>query len=418
MAVCEERGFHIMAKPVGPICNLNCEYCFYLEKKALFGGARLDDFRMSDRVLEHYIRKYIGSQSIPIISFVWQGGEPLLAGLGFYRKAVALQKKYADGKTICNSIQTNATLLDDRWCEFLKEHNFLVGVSIDGPQSCHDRYRKDTGGKGSFDRAMRGLSLLQKHGVDYNVLVCVAKETSQNPLETYRFFRNHGVRYLQFTPVVERLPDKEAARLRLHNAAPHADGAAVTEWTVDPAAYGAYLIAIFDEWVHHDVGSMFVMNFEWALAAWLGLESSACIFSEQCGGCAIVEHNGDVYACDHYMYPAYRIANILQQVPGHFMHSPQQLKFGAQKRALPVHCQSCEVLFACRGECPRHRFAAFAPGESGRSYLCEGYRAFFRHIHPYMKGMCQLLENGLPVTDIMTLQKHPIAVIQTGSAQK
>lgn len=408
--VCHKKGYHLMAKPVGPLCNLNCEYCFYTEKAALFPKKEYQTFLMKDDVLEQYIKEYISSQTIPEISFVWQGGEPMLAGLDFYKKAVELQKKYANGKKISNSIQTNGVLLNEEWCDFLSKNDFMVGLSLDGPEHIHNRYRKDKNGNGSFEKVMKGLELLKRYHIPYNVLACVAADTCDSPLETYRFFKKNGVKYIQFTPVVERIADEASKQCGLQHANPDAKTAKVTPWTVNAEKYGAFLVEIFDEWVKHDVGEIFVMNFEWALTSWLGLENTMCIFAKQCGDCMILEHTGDMYSCDHYMYPEYAIGNIKNDCIDQMVYSQKQDVFRKKKNTLPDNCKKCEVLFACYGECPRHRFEVFHDGEYGKSYLCVAYKKFFYHIHPYMKAMRQLILNRRSVKEIMTLKEKPIVI--------
>ena len=409
-----EAGIHVVAKPIGPLCNLNCEYCFYLEKQALFGPE--EKYRMPDEVLSRFITSYIRSQPTPLVEFVWQGGEPTLLGTGFFKRAVELQKPFVGTKTITNSLQTNGTLLTDEWCAFLKERDFMVGISLDGPKEIHDRYRRDHEGKGTFDRVMRGLRLLQKHGVDYNVMACVARETAKHPLDVYRFFRNAGVEFIQFTPIVERMPGKDSEHYGLRLAGPASldkeEGKAeVTPWTVIPEEYGDFLISIYEEWVRNDVGKVFVMNFEWALNAWIGNPSPVCVHSDCCGRSLVVEHNGDVYACDHSVYPEYRLGNIktgtLREIAGRSFQSG----FGARKEtALPRWCRECEVLAACRGACPKHRFETTYYNEPGLHYLCEGYRKFFLHIRKYCHAMTQLLENGLPASRIMDAFKGPLVI--------
>ena len=319
---------------------------------------------MPDEVLGAFIADYIASQPTPVVEFVWQGGEPTLLGIDFFKRVVELQKPFAKDKTIANSLQTNGTLLTDEWCRFLKRHDFMVGISLDGPEEIHDRYRKDRKGSGTFDRAMRGLRLLQQHKVEYNVLACVARETAVRPLDVYRFLQEAGVEFIQFTPVVERRADSEAENHGLGLAAPAAldrlgEQGPVTPWTVDPEAYGDFLIAVFEEWVRSDVGRVFVMNFEWALNAWIGNPSPVCVHANQCGRSLVIEHNGDVYACDHCVYPEYRLGNILSDdLPGMVRKSVES-GFGVSKEtALPGQCRDCEVLAACRGGCPKHRFAS------------------------------------------------------------
>ncbi|MEN6303942.1 MAG: anaerobic sulfatase maturase [Armatimonadia bacterium] len=410
------QGLHVVAKPVGPACNLNCEYCFYLEKQALFAPG--EQYRMPENVLSAFIAGYIASQPTPVVEFVWQGGEPTLLGIDFFRKVVELQKPFAKEKTITNSLQTNGTLLTDEWCRFLKKYNFMVGISLDGPKEIHDRYRKDRKGRGTFEQAMRGLTLLQKHKVEYNVLACVARETAARPLEVYRFFKEAGVEFIQFTPIVERTPDSESAGLGLRLAAPAAldspEGQGdVTDWSVEPEAYGDFLIAVFEEWVRHDVGKVFVMNFEWALNAWIGNPSPVCVHAKRCGRSLVIEHNGDVYACDHCVYPQYRLGNILTGTLQDMAARSLKTGFGvAKETALPRRCRECDVLAACQGGCPKHRFANTFDDEPGLHYLCEGYRKYFLHIRKYLRVMVQLLEHGQPVSLVMEALKGPLVITQ------
>lgn len=412
----QPQGVHVVAKPIGPLCNLDCEYCFYLEKQALYrtGNNTETSFRMSDTVLETFITNYISSQPTPAVEFVWQGGEPTLLGIDFYKRVVELQKPFAAQKTINNALQTNGTLLTDDWCRFLKDHNFMVGISLDGPKEIHDRYRHDKSGKGSFDSAMHGLRLLQKHGVEYNVLVSVARETAQHPLAVYQYLRNLGVEYIQFTPIVERTGSSmqhEGLRLAAPPSLLEDESGKVTPWSVDPEEYGDFLIAVFEEWVRNDVGTVFVMNFEWALNAWLGNPSPVCVHAEQCGGSLVVEHNGDVYACDHCVYPEYLLGNVSSQSLPSLAEKSRQSGFGLNKEtALPLQCRECEVIAACRGGCPKHRFTQTFGNEAALHYLCRGYGKFFRHIRKYLRAMTQLLENGLPVSLVMEAVKGPLVV--------
>lgn len=411
------QGLHVVAKPMGPVCNLGCEYCFYLEKQALFGPG--EQYRMSDKVLSAFITSYITSQPTPVVEFVWQGGEPTLAGLDFFKRVLKLQKPYAREKTIRNSLQTNGTLLTDEWCAFLKKNNFMVGISLDGPPDIHDIYRHDRGGKGTFDHVMRGLKLLQKHAVEYNVLACVARETAKRPLDVYHFLKNEGVEFIQFTPVIEREPDamSRASGLRLAGPAVldrEEPQVQVTPWTVMPEDYADFLIAIYEDWVRHDVGKIFVMNFEWALNAWIGNPSPVCTHAEQCGRSVVIEHNGDVYACDHYVYQAYRLGNILSDALPVMVEKSLLTGFGSLKEtALPTWCKDCQVLKACQGGCPKHRFIMSPPGEPGLHYLCIGYRRFFLHIRKYLHAITHLLENGLPASRVMEAVKGPL-VVQLG----
>lgn len=396
-----------MTKPIGPICNLDCKYCFYLEKEKLYPGEK--QWRMSDAVLEEYVRQYIQSQPAPEVYFAWQGGEPTLMGVDFFRKAVAWQKKYAGGRTVSNALQTNGTLLDEEWCRFLAAEQFLIGLSIDGPAELHDYYRVDKGQKPTFEKVMRGLELLKRHKVNFNTLTVVHRQNAQRPLEVYRFLKSIGSEFLQFIPLVERR--EESSGTGLHFAAPpdlaerEVNVSPVTEWSVEANDYGNFLCAIFDEWVRQDVGRVFVQHFDVALGNWMGLGSSLCVFAEKCGAALAVEHNGDLYSCDHYVYPKYRLGNLMNQSLGEMVSSPQQLKFGSDKSdLLPQYCRQCEVRFACNGECPKHRFIKTPEGEEGLNYLCPAYKKFFNHIHPHMKVMGQLLRSGRSAAEIMRMR--------------
>lgn len=399
------RNFHVLTKPVGPICNLDCKYCFYLEKEKLYPGE--NQWRMSDEVLEEYVRQYIHSQPVPEINFAWQGGEPTLLGVEFFRKAVALQNKFADGKIIFNAIQTNGTLLDDEWCGFLAANKFLVGLSIDGPAELHDKYRVDKNQKPTFEKVMRGLEFLKKHKVEFNTLTVVNRANSQQPLEIYYFLKSIGSEFLQFIPLVERAAPAEMKTAGYDFAEPPLPGekessSVVTSWSVEAAQYGKFLCAIFDEWVCHDVGKTFVQLFDVALGNWMGLGSSLCVFAEKCGAALAIEHNGDLYSCDHYVYPRHKLGNVMNQSLGAMVNSPPQIKFGNDKfDSLPKFCRECEVRFACNGECPKHRFIRTPDGEDGLNYLCAAYKKFFNHINPHMKTMAQLLQNGEAPARIM-----------------
>lgn len=403
------HGFHGLTKPIGPICNLDCTYCFYLEKQSLYPEEK--SWRMNDAVLESYIRQYIHSQPGPEIHFAWQGGEPTLLGVEFFQKVVALQQKHGGGKQIHNALQTNGTLLDDRWCEFLAANHFLVGLSIDGPRELHDRYRVDKGQKPTFDAVMRGLAFLKKHGVEFNTLTVVNRANSREPLAVYRFLKEIGSGFLQFIPLVERLPASLTVAPGLtfaeppDPAQPPGHTSSVTPESVEAEQYGAFLCGVFDEWVRQDVGKVFVQLFDVALGNWMGLGSSLCVFAEQCGSAVAIEHNGDVYSCDHYVYPKYRLGNVLNQGLGEMVRSPRQTQFGRDKLAsLPKYCLACEVRFACNGECPKHRFMTTPDGEPGLNYLCQAYKQFFYHIDPYMHTMGQLLNAGRAAAEIMTME--------------
>lgn len=401
-------GVHLMAKPVGPVCNLDCRYCFYLEKENLF--PKPHRFVMSDEVLRSYIEQNILNEPSPEVLFTWQGGEPMLRGLDFYQKAVAYQKALANGKTIRNALQTNGVLLDDAWCEFLAKEGFLVGLSIDGPQDIHDAGRVDKLGRPTFARVMQGLELLKQHGIDFNALVTTTRQVAQHPLRVYQFLKAQGIAHIQFNPVVERLPAAAdlAAGLsfaqppKLHTAT--GKPGEVTEHSVGASAYGDFLNTIFDEWIRHDVGTIYVMNFEWALAAWLQLPATICLFAKDCGRSLIVEHDGSVYSCDHFMYPEYRLGDITSDNPLALADSPAQMAFGSAKsRTLPKYCQRCDYLFACAGECPKNRFATAPDGEPGLNYLCPSYKKYFRHITRYMNAMAKLIGQGKPAAMIMQL---------------
>jgi len=401
-------AFHVMTKPIGPICNLDCKYCFYLEKEKLFPSN--ENFKMSDEVLETYVRQYIEGQDVPDVSFAWQGGEPTLLGVKSFRKVVELQRKYAGGKRIHNAIQTNGTLLDDEWCEFLQAEKFLVGLSIDGPARLHNAYRVDKQGRDTYDEVRRGLRLLQKHRVEFNTLTVVNRANARHPREVYRFLRGIGSGFLQFIPLVERLPDAEARKLGLDLALPpRADEEdprrlPVTDWSVEPKAYGEFLCAIFDEWVSRDVGKTFVQIFDVTLGNWMGgsHRGGLCVFSETCGTALAMEHNGDVYSCDHYVYPQYRLGNILNRSLGEMVSSEFQRAFGGAKAdTLPRFCRECAVRHLCHGECPKHRFLRTPDGEPGLNYLCRAYKRFFNHSAPAMQRMVELLRAGRAPAEIM-----------------
>jgi len=410
----ETQGIHVVAKPIGSACNLTCEYCFYLEKQALFAAD--EKYRMPDRVLAAFIANYITFQPTPVVEFVWQGGEPTLLGIDFFKRVIELQKPFAGQKTITNSLQTNGTLLTDEWCSFLKKHHFMVGISLDGPKEIHDRYRRDRQGKGTFNQVMRGLKLLKEHKVEYNVLACVARETAKRPLDIYRFFKDEGVEFIQFTPVVERTTDAVGAHQGLRLAGPAVldkkdQQGDVTPWSVIPEEYGDFLINIYEDWVRHDVGTVFVMNFEWVLNAWIGNPSPVCVHARTCGRSVVIEHNGDVFACDHCVYPQYKLGNIMSDTLLDMVAKSLRSGFGvAKETALPRWCRDCEVLAACQGGCPKHRFGTTYYSEPGLQYLCAGYKKFFLHIRKYLRAMATLLENGLPASRVMDAIKAPLVI--------
>lgn len=396
-----------MAKPAGPDCNLACKYCFYLEKEVLFPEQKIH--RMNDEVLESYIRQYCEAHNTPELLFAWQGGEPTLMGIDFFEKAVRLQRKYAAGRPVGNAFQTNGTLLDNDWCKFLAREDFLIGLSLDGPRHIHDKFRIDRGGKPTFDRVMKSLKLMKAHRVKFNTLTCVTRQSAPYALETYEFLKNTGSTFLQFIPIIERMPDDAAARLGLKLAVPPDllsgdNDDRVTPWTVLPEQYGQFLIDIFDEWVRRDVGNVFVQIFDVMLNAWMGLPPPLCVFAEKCGKAMIIEHNGDLYSCDHFVYPEYRLGNLLETPLIDLAASEQQQKFGNDKYdKLPSSCKTCEVLFACHGECPKHRFVCTPSGEPGLNWLCNGYKRFMHHIDPYMRTMAQLIRNERRAAEIMAM---------------
>ena len=373
-----------MVKPTGAICNLACEYCYYLEKERLYPKG--ERFRMPDELLERYIQQMIAAQPGPEVPFAWQGGEPTLMGLDFFRRVVELQAKYLPrGWRVTNALQTNGTLLTPEWCEFLRENKFLVGISMDGPAFLHDRYRVDKRGRATHERVLRGLELLKEHRVEFNVLCVVNSANARHPLEVYRSFKEKGVQYLQFIPIVE-----------------HLGGGAVSERSVSPRDYGTFLCAIFDEWVRRDVGKVFVQIFEESFAMALGYPANLCVFRETCGRALAMEHNGDVFACDHFVLPEYRLGNIRETPLERLASLPEQERFGLAKRdALPPQCFACDVYEMCRGACPKDRFALTADGRPGLNYLCEGYRTYFRHAKPVLDRMARLWRQGIAPAAIM-----------------
>lgn len=377
------RPLYVMTKPVGAVCNLACAYCYYLEKANLYKDT--SKHVMSDELLEKFIREYIGSQTMHEVLFTWHGGETLMRPLSFYRKVVELQRQYAGGHAIDNCIQTNGTLLTDEWCEFFKEHNWLVGVSIDGPQEFHDEYRRNRSGRPSFAKVMQGIRLLNKHGVEWNAMAVVNDYNADYPLEFYHFFKEIGCRYIQFAPIVERLSKHEDGR---YLATPLQPGEQLAEFSVSPEQWGNFLCTLFDEWVRNDVGQIFIQLFDSTLANWVGEQPGVCSMAKTCGHAGVMEFNGDVYACDHYVFPEFKLGNIYQQTLVEMMYSERQMEFGQMKqKSLPAQCRACEFLFACNGECPKNRFATTASGEPGLNYLCKGYHRFFKHVAPYMDYM-------------------------------
>lgn len=379
-----------MAKPTGAACNLRCDYCFFLKKERLYPGS---GFRMSDEVLESYVRQLLQANEGPEVTVAWQGGEPTLMGLDFFRRAVGLEKKYRrPGVWVHNTLQTNGVLLDAGWCRFLKEYDFLVGLSLDGPRELHDAYRHDRGGGPVFDRVAAAARLMKAQGVEFNILCTVNAANGDHPLEVYRFFRDEiGASYIQFIPIVER-----------DNDTGYQEGTAVTGRSVRPEQFGRFLIAVFDEWVRRDVGRTFVLNFDWVLGAWVYGQSPVCVFQPACGGALVLEHNGDLYSCDHFVEPEHRLGNILETPLTELAVSARQLRFGEDKRdTLPRMCRECEFLFACHGECPKNRILETPDGEPGLNWLCAGLKAFFAHSRGPMQVMADLVRRGKPAELVM-----------------
>lgn len=402
-----------MAKPTGPICNLDCKYCFYLEKEKLYPTDT--DWAMPEDVLETFIHDHIEAHSVPEVLFAWQGGEPTLLGVDYFRKVVELQKKYAGGKTIQNAFQTNGVLLNDEWCEFFSENDFLIGISIDGPEKIHDHYRVDRGGQPTFKKVMRGLEFLKKHKVEFNTLTVVNRVNQDHPLEVYRFLKEIGSLVMQFIPLVERIAAEPSSLLKM--VLPVQDGS-LANWSVEPEPYGNFLCTIFDEWVREDVGKHFVQLFDVSLQSWVGMPASLCWFREACGAAVALEHNGDLYSCDHFVYPENKLGNIMNTPLSSLMNSPQQRQFGRDKKeTLPQYCLDCDVRFACHGECPKHRFIKTPDGEDGLNYLCAGYKRFFHHIDPYMRFMASMLKRRQAPAHVMSFAAHVEPLFEKAKAQ-
>lgn len=388
-----------MVKPVGPACNLACDYCYYTQKAK--ERAEAGNGLMDERRLERFIRQYLRSEKGDCISITWHGGEPLLRGIEFFKKAVELQRKYAGGKQE-NSVQTNGLLIDEDWCRFFREHRFLVGLSIDGPEHVHDRYRRDRSGETTFSRVIRAMRLLQKHGVEFNTLSTINDYSSQYPVEIYRFFKEQGVRFMQFIPVVECLSTpSEEGRPRTLPPGERVDKR-VAPWSVRPEEYGRFLAAIFDEWVVRDVGRYFVPFFDAVLGNWCGAPASLCVLAKECGKAGVLEYDGSVYSCDHYVYPEHRLGDLSGHSLPELMLSDRQKRFGRRKsEGLTSDCRRCEYLSLCHGECPKNRFAVSPSGERGHNYLCPGLKLFFRHTGPAMRFMRDELMHGRPAANVM-----------------
>ena len=392
------KPLYVMLKPAGAHCNLACKYCYYLEKNKLYPTAQRH--LMSDEMLEQFTREYIEAQTMNQVLFTWHGGEPLLRSIDFYRKALSLQQKYAGGRHIDNVIQTNGTLLTDEWCEFFAQNHWLVGISIDGPQPYHDHYRLTAAGKPSWKKVMQGIKLLKKHGVEWNAMAVVNAYNVNHPLEFYRFFKENGCQFLQFTPIVERQTRHEDGRtlasLADKNEIP------LSEASVTPEQWGYFLCAIFDEWVRKDVGKIFVEIFDCTLANWMGVSPGICAYSKECGHAGVMEHNGDVYSCDHFVFPEYKLGNIRDQSLIDMLYGEQQREFSRLKHSsLPRQCKECDMEFACHGECPKNRFMKDKYGDSGLNYLCLGYYHYYQHVAPYMDYMKQELMAQRPPSNIM-----------------
>ena len=392
------KPLYVMLKPTGAHCNLACKYCYYLEKNKLYPTAQRH--LMSDEMLEQFTREYIEAQTMNQVLFTWHGGEPLLRSIDFYRKALSLQQKYAGGRRIDNVIQTNGTLLTDEWCEFFAQNHWLVGISIDGPQPDHDHYRLTAAGKPSWKKVMQGIKLLKKHGVEWNAMAVVNAYNANHPLEFYRFFKENGCQFLQFTPIVERLTRHEDGRTLASLA--DKDEISLSEASVAPEQWGYFLCAIFDEWVRKDVGKIFVEIFDCTLANWMGISPGICAYSKECGHAGVMEHNGDVYSCDHFVFPEYKLGNIRDHSLIDMLYGEQQQEFSRLKHSsLPRQCKECDMEFACHGECPKNRFMKDKYGDSGLNYLCPGYYHYYQHVAPYMDYMKQELMSQRPPSNIM-----------------
>lgn len=392
------KPLYVMLKPAGAHCNLACKYCYYLEKNKLYPTAQRH--LMSDEMLEQFTREYIEAQTMNQVLFTWHGGEPLLRSIDFYRKALSLQQKYAGGRRIDNVIQTNGTLLTDEWCEFFAQNHWLVGISIDGPQPDHDHYRLTAAGKPSWKKVMQGIKLLKKHGVEWNAMAVVNAYNANHPLEFYRFFKENGCQFLQFTPIVERLTRHEDDRTLASLA--DKDEISLSEASVAPEQWGYFLCAIFEEWVRKDVGKIFVEIFDCTLANWMGISPGICAYSKECGHAGVMEHNGDVYSCDHFVFPEYKLGNIRDHSLIDMLYGEQQQEFSRLKHSsLPRQCKECDMEFACHGECPKNRFMKDKYGDSGLNYLCPGYYHYYQHVAPYMDYMKQELMSQRPPSNIM-----------------
>ncbi len=397
------KPLYVMLKPAGAHCNLACKYCYYLEKNNLYDKSHRHI--MSDEMLEQFTREYIEAQTMPQVLFTWHGGEPLMRSIDFYKKALTLQKKYARGRRIDNVIQTNGTMLTDEWCEFFAQNNWLVGISIDGPQEYHDHYRLTTTGNPSWQKVMHGIELLKKHHVEWNAMAVVNAYNANHPLEFYHFFKDNGCQYLQFTPIVERLTKHQDGRTLASLADNHE--IPLADFSVTPEQWGNFLCAIFDEWVRNDVGKMFVEIFDCTLANWMGVLPGICAYSKNCGHAGVMEHNGDVYSCDHFVFPEYKLGNIRDHTLIEMLYGDKQHAFSRLKHtSLPRQCKECDMEFACHGECPKNRFEKDKYGEPGLNYLCKGYYQYYSHVAPYMDFMKRELQAQRPPANIMEVLKR------------
>ena len=397
------KPLYVMLKPAGAHCNLACKYCYYLEKNNLYDKSHRHI--MSDEMLKQFTREYIEAQTMPQVLFTWHGGEPLMRSIDFYKKALTLQKKYARGRRIDNVIQTNGTMLTDEWCEFFAQNNWLVGISIDGPQEYHDHYRLTTTGNPSWQKVMHGIELLKKHHVEWNAMAVVNAYNANHPLEFYHFFKENGCQYLQFTPIVERLTKHQDGR----TLASLADDKEIplADFSVTPEQWGNFLCAIFDEWVRNDVGKMFVEIFDCTLANWMGVLPGICAYSKNCGHAGVMGHNGDVYSCDHFVFPEYKLGNIRDHTLIEMLYGDKQHAFSRLKHtSLPRQCKECDMEFACHGECPKNRFEKDKYGEPGLNYLCKGYYQYYSHVAPYMDFMKRELQAQRPPANIMEVLKR------------
>jgi len=399
------RSFNIMLKPSGSLCNLDCNYCYYLDKAVIYGGK---EPRMTLEMLETVVKEYIDANDVPEVQFNWHGGEPLVLGLDFYKKALEFEKKYAGDKIVHNTLQTNGTLINREWASFFRENDFLIGVSIDGPKDIHDRYRKDKGGFPTFDKVLRAINIFRSEGVQFNTMSTINHMSEGRGLEVYQFLKSIGSQFMQFMPVVEHVVyptlanGKENKSARPHIVNPSTPGARISPWSVEAIAFGKFMCDIFDYWVRNDVGRYYVNLFDATLARYCGVMPGTCVYGETCGGNAVIEHNGDLYPCDHFVYPEYLLGNIKDCSIEQMMSSDKMVKFGIDKRnTLPTKCRRCQWLFACAGECPKHRFNQTEKGETGLNALCEGYRKFYSHADPYMQKMKEFIENQQAPANVM-----------------